>query len=85
MQVIYKYPLLSDQSFIDLPLGARPLCVQLQRGVPCIWALFDPQEKTLERHPLYIVPTGQPFDMPNCTYVGTVQFPTGGVYHFFLR
>ncbi len=47
MRTIWKYVIpLQNEVAVDLPRGAKILCVQSQRGIPCIWALVDPEAPT---------------------------------------
>ena len=42
MKTIYKYQLLiTDEQIIQTYEGAKPLCVKLQNGVPCLWCLVE--------------------------------------------
>ena len=83
---ILKYPL--DLRYgaihpVDMPIGAIILTVQVQYGVPCVWALCDDALPKVRRH-IVLYGTGQ--DLPNNPgkYIGTVQFNNGGlVFHVF--
>ena len=83
---IYKYPLTQpegDDVVVEMPEGARVLSVQVQRHIPCIWALVDP-EKQLEKRRFRIYGTGQRTSLPDAPYIGTVQLLDGRlVYHLF--
>jgi hypothetical protein len=82
---IYKYPLeMTDEQIIHLPLGAVPLCVQMQAG-PCLWAMVDDTEPT-EPRLVRVIGTGHPIpDADRLGYVGTYQFHGGAlVFHVFL-
>ena len=42
MKRIFKYELIvADHSKLCLPIGARILSVQVQRGTVCLWAIVD--------------------------------------------
>jgi len=91
--VIWKYPIqLSDVSMksnlliISMPVGARLLTAQVQREVPCIWALVDPTMNT-EPRKFYIFGTGDETDhFPESTYIGTFQLERlGHVFHVFAE
>jgi hypothetical protein len=42
VRTIHKYTVETEDSFtLDMPQGAEVLCVQLQHGVPQIWALVE--------------------------------------------
>jgi len=81
---IYKYPIEpNDLIAIEMPKGARVLSVQAQRGVPCIWALVDPDAETAIRC-FRIYGTGHPVSKPVLPYVGTFQSHGGDlVFHLF--
>ncbi len=74
MTTIYKYPLiLDDAQTVDLPLEAHVLTVQLQDGVPCLWALLDSEADTIPRR-FVIYGTGHPMTEGAVrVYVGTFQ------------
>ena len=80
---IWKFPLfVSDEQSVDMPADAAILAVQVQNGVPCIWALvgpsFAPEPRTFR-----MVGTGHEFD-GNGKHVGTFQLASGAlVFHLF--
>lgn len=87
MNTIYKYPLqIVDRQIVEMPKYARILSIQVQNGVPCIWAQVKPQSEK-EKRVIYIVGTGQ--DLENfisdfCVYRGTFQMHSGTlVFHVF--
>jgi hypothetical protein len=57
MKTVYKYELRSQDASIKLPKGAEILTVQLQNGIPTLWALVDP-ENVLEDRFISTVGTG---------------------------
>jgi hypothetical protein len=72
MNTIWKYPIpLADTFPLNMPRGATPLCVDVQRGEPCLWALVDTTAPNAERT-FHIVGTGQEVPRDTC-YVGTFQ------------
>ncbi len=84
-RTIGKFPLeLVGEQVVQMPNGAQILCVQLQNGWPCIWALVDPTARLIERS-ITIVGTGHPFEASSIgSYIGTVQLETSGlVWHVF--
>jgi hypothetical protein len=86
MMKIYKYPLeIKDTVTVKMPRCAKVLTVQVQRGVPCIWAAVDPLQPYLDRRVFRIVGTGQSFMRESVNrYVGTFQMFGGDlVYHVF--
>lgn len=86
MKTIWKFPLsITGQQQISMPEGAEILCVQVQRGQVCLWALVNPnfvkKPRTIE-----IFGTGHEVDDAPRTYIGTVQVhPMGSdlVWHVF--
>lgn len=89
MQTIWKYPLRFEQSdhlFLEIPIGAEPLSVQMQNGLPVLWALVDEQDKRVSYH-IQVVGTGQPADVQERQYIGTFQQTMpGGLFvgHVFI-
>jgi hypothetical protein len=84
-KTIWKFPLtITDFQEIEMPSTAEILCVQLQDGKPCIWALVYPEaKKDIRTFATY----GTGHDFPphteiKQTYIGTYQLP-GLVYHLF--
>ncbi len=69
---IFKYPLVIGNQNISIPAVHKPLCIQMQNGMPCLWAEVDPSEAAVWKHVL-IVGTGHPFHPEGFSYVGTVQ------------
>lgn len=88
MTTIWKYPLeVKDELTVRMPRGARPLCVQVQNGVPCLWALVDSDASDPEDVRLAWRGTGH--DCAGLTvreYVGSVQlFGEKLIFHLFWR
>lgn len=86
---IWKFPIASpEQTTIKMPGGAEILTIQTQNGMPCIWALVNPENDTEERC-FEIFGTGHdvPVDMGiERKYINTFQLNGGGlVYHLFER
>lgn len=84
MKTIHKYPIPVAASFpLRLPEGAEILILQMQRNVPCIWALVDPS-KPLRLRVFVTVGTGFGLDdkFNFQSYVGTYQ-DDGFVWHVF--
>lgn len=86
---IYKYPFaVNDTAAIAMPLGACILSLQVQHGVPCLWALVDP-EQPVETRSFRIFGTGEEIDIdiPVVTrsrYIGTFQLLGGDfIWHMF--
>lgn len=86
MKKIYKYPILiEDKQVISMPINAEILTVQIQNGVPCIWALVD-TSSPLSDVSVRVYPTGgEVYPSPNLKYCGTFQLIGGGlVFHVFI-
>ena len=85
LKKIFKYQLeTTDVQQLEMPQGAEILCIQTQNGIPCIWALVEPNA-TVTKRAFEIFGT-------NCNvpenakrkYVGTYQLNNGGlVFHCF--
>jgi hypothetical protein len=89
MSVIWKFGLKPNEgdsmiATIAMPSGAQVLTVQVQAGIPQIWAVVDPKAPIVERR-FQVVGTGHPFEMkPSHKYLGTFQMHQGlFVYHLF--
>lgn len=84
--MIFKYPVpLDGVAEIQMHKGATVLTVQAQGGIPCIWAIVDPDaEMEIRRFRLF--GTGHPLDidLPQYRYIGTFQLAGGGfIGHLF--
>lgn len=79
MKTIWKFPLMKGD--IDMPVGARILDVQIQGGIPTLWAAVDSEAPTEKRH-FYVVPTGGDNYNDTHDYIGTLQ-QHGFVMHVF--
>lgn len=92
MFTIYKYSIpIEDEFTLDLPDGARILCVQTQHDAPQLWAVVDPEAQRITRR-FAIRGTGHPVDEAladigmSSTYRGTFQLRNGSlVFHLFER
>ena len=87
MKTIYKYPVsAADEFSLELPIGARVLSVQEQRGEVQLWALIDTEApKVVYRFALR--GTGHPADgLESARFIGTFQLRDGLlVFHLFER
>jgi hypothetical protein len=86
-QQIWKFPLqLIDTQIISMPYAAKILCVQIQNGVPCLWALCNTNDGVADVT-IDIFGTGHSImDLFTRTYIGTVQMGGGMlVWHVFER
>lgn len=81
---VFKWPLLVvDKQTLMLPEGAEILCVQVQHGRPCIWAVVN-DSRPLEARRFITHGTGHPMSAPAGLYIGTYQLESGElVFHVF--
>ena len=87
MNTIWKFPLqVTDYQEIQIPIGAKILCVQTQGGQPCLWALVNPKAAT---YPITIAMYGTGHEihgMDSLQYIGTFQLYAGSlVFHAFQQ
>jgi hypothetical protein len=79
----YHIAIQGDPVVIPLPLGARPLSLQMQQGLPCVWVKVDPTMPLVDRSFQWIG-TGHDFDQEaTIDYVGTLQVSDAFVFHLF--
>ena len=87
MKTIWKFPLrVDDEQVIEIPMQAQTLPIQMQRGIPCFWALVDTAWPRV-RAKIYTVGTGHSitFDVYATNYLGSYQLADGGlVFHVFI-
>ena len=85
MKRIYKYQLeVTDEQCVALPKGADLLCVQSQKGKPCLWAIID--DKVVEKEHIQIIThrTGHLTFGNIGRHLGTYQLRGGDlVFHCF--
>jgi len=83
MKTIWKYEIpLQDKFKLKMPFNAKPLTVQVQHGVPCLWVLVD-TSKELEEYSFRVVGTGHQIKFAG-DYIGTFQISGGSlVFHVF--
>lgn len=81
---IWKFPFeVTDKVFLAMPAEARVLTVQVQNGMPCLWALVEPRNTPDGLTEFRIVGTGHEFDGKG-EYIGTFQLREGAlVFHVF--
>ena len=89
MTTIFKYPLqIADRQTIEMPIGAQVFSVQVQDGIPCLWALVDTQAAKVIRT-VYALGTGHDLAHMNgltTLFISTIQLDGGSlVYHVFLE
>jgi hypothetical protein len=84
MKTVWKYEFgMADYVEIEMPVECEILCVQMQGGQPCVWALANPNEQKIIRR-FRIAGTGHPIGHESMSYVGTFQMAGGAlVFHVF--
>ena len=84
---IWKYELVGvDRQEIVVPKDSEILCVQYQRGNPCVWVKVNPKEKEKDVLVIWTHGTGHEFDDSNYNYLGTYQMGDGIlVFHVFVN
>jgi hypothetical protein len=83
MKTIWKFQLTSQ--WVSIPVGAKILSAQLQRGVPTIWAIVDPTAERIQRQ-FNILSTGSEFTLEflgGSSYIATFQDEDGIECHLF--
>lgn len=82
MITIFKYPFKIQDSFtISMPKGAKVLSVQIQSGIPCMWAQVD-NTKPKEDREFFIIGTGNLVPSDKLIYIDTFQY-TSYVWHLY--
>lgn len=85
MRTIWKFPLeVIDEQRVEMPEGAEILCVQVQAGVPCLWAVVIPDAAKVKRT-IAVYGTGHPMKVKRAdTYIGSFQLQGGFlVFHVY--
>ena len=82
---IWKFPLeVTDEQKVELPIGAKPLTVQVQGDTACLWALVDTQVQK-EARVIQIFGTGHRVSNEG-EYISTFQMHGGSlVFHAFIK
>lgn len=86
MKTIWKFPVQPEPLFeIQLPEGAKVLCVQVQRDEPFIWVALDTDKPKVQRVFSVCATGGRMIGgMEGDTYIGTFQMQGGSlVWHLF--
>lgn len=84
MKAVWKYNIeqVGEPFLLEMPQGAQPLSIQVQEGVPRMWALVDIDQPHVQRQ-FQVAGTGQPVP-PASTYIGTFQTVQGRfIWHLF--
>ena len=85
MTTIWKFQLsLEGHTDLTMPVGLEVLSVQVQKGVPCLWARCNPSA-ALEPRRFVAVATGESTRRDKVgDFIGTYQLAGGAlVYHLF--
>lgn len=84
LQEIWKHQLKSRyKETVEMPKGAKILCIEWQYGKATLWMLVDPAEP-LEERTIVSKETGAPFKSENHKYISTLLSRDGTyVLHFF--
>lgn len=93
MKTIWKYQLFEvDEQIIRIPIRGEILSVQCQGEQICLWVMVRPDEPMTNRT-IEVLGTGNPIPetdkpfsrQPIRAFIGTVQMPTGLVWHIFEK
>ena len=79
---IWKFPFaITDRQFVTMPDDAEILRIEVQDGLPCLWAMVDPSKMRLA---VMLATYGTGHQLPNDPgeYLGTYQVG-GFVGHVF--
>lgn len=82
---IWKYPLdmITDEFTLEMPEGAILLSFKVQKGVPTLWALVNPDNKFEKRY-FRLVGTGHSIEDDNLKYIDSVHLNQGNlIFHLF--
>jgi len=87
MITIYKYQIpIEDYFTLELPKQARILTIQIQREMPQLWAIVDPEAEKETRY-FRLSGTGHPLGedyLRIINYIETFQMENGAlVFHLF--
>jgi hypothetical protein len=77
---IWKFVLPSFEHQVMMPAKSQVVHVGQQDGAVVVWAVVDPRVPDEPRR-FFTVATGQPFPTDQASYLGTVQMPSGLVWH----
>lgn len=83
---VHKYELpVGDWVSVLMPYGAEPLCVQVQRDTPCMWARVPPNSPQVMHH-FRIAGTGHDLGSNVGRHIGSFQLDGGNlVFHVFAE
>ena len=84
METVYKYPLgmPNDDITIEMHEGAEILYIEVQHGIPCLWARVN-TNKPIERKHFRMAGTGHPLNNAG-KHIGSFLMEEGKlVFHLF--
>jgi hypothetical protein len=85
MQKIFKYPLeCENEQIVDLPAGAKILCVGNQNRSVYMWVIADVHETNIQHRKIIVVGIGNnlPYADYERVYLGTITVEVY-VFHIF--
>jgi hypothetical protein len=81
---IWKFPVNPGTFKLEMPIGARVLCVQVQKGSPFMWALCDEEACTRKRAFVALGTNHTAGPIQDWRYIGSFQLEEGElVFHLF--
>lgn len=85
MKSVWKFPIpVLDRFHLEMPVGAEPICVQVQHDRPVLWALVNLDETVKAIRTFRFAGTGHEITDQIKAYVGTFQMADGRlVFHVF--
>ena len=84
MQTIWKYHITSANARISMPRSAQILCVQVQHGIPCLWAMIHEIDSPMVERKFVTYGTGHEHETIAGRYIGTYQMSGGAFcWHVF--
>ena len=86
MKKVFKYRIdITDFQTVMIPEGAQFLHLGLQSDYVCIWALIDPDKRSIP-YKIQCVGTGHIVEPEYTVYLGTILMYDGNlVFHFFTE
>jgi hypothetical protein len=83
MQSIWKFPFeIADNFSLRMPKEAKPISVQMQGQIPCMWAM----DKEVEEKKFIAILIGWNFEaIDSNKYIGTLQERDTLVWHIFEK
>ena len=87
MKVIWKYDLeVKTIQGIKMPVGTKPISVDVQRNVPRLWAIVDLNAAEKDLYTVYTFGTGSPIPARDFTHIGSYMlYESSEVYHVFME